>query len=181
MSTRNVCEKILIDEESINKRVAELGEKISEDYKGKEIIFISVLNGSFMFTADLLKKVTVDSSVDFIQVSTYGNNTSSSGKFLLKKDLTLDIEGKDVIIIEDIIDSGYTISKLVDYLKEKNPASVKIATFIDKPARRQQNVVAQYVGFVIEEDYFIVGYGLDFSQKYRDLPYVGVLKEHIYS
>ena len=95
--------------------------------------------------------------------------------------MSLDIEGKDVIIVEDIIDSGYTIARLIEYIKQKNPASVKIATFIDKPSRRKQNVEAEYVGFIIEEDYFIVGYGLDYAQKYRDLPYVGVLKEHIYS
>ncbi len=181
MSMRNVCEKILLSEEKINLRISELGKEISKDYEGGEVTFISVLNGSFMFTADLLKKITIDSCVDFIQVSTYGNNTSSSGEFVLKKDLSLDIEGKDVIIVEDIIDSGYTIARLLEYIKQKNPASVKIATFIDKPARRKQNVEAQYVGFIIEEDYFIVGYGLDYAQKYRDLPYVGVLKEHIYS
>jgi len=181
MSSRSVCEKILISEEQINKRIIELGKEISADYTNKDIVFISVLNGSFMFTSDLMKKITTECVVDFIQVSTYGNNTSSSGEFKLKKDLGLDIEGKDVIVLEDIIDSGYTIKKIKEYLKTKNPSSLKIATFIDKPARRECDVTADYVGFIINEDYFIVGYGLDFSQKYRDLPYVGVLKEHIYS
>jgi len=181
MTSLDVCEKVLISEEEINKRICELGEQISTEYDGEEITFISILNGSFMFTSDLLKKVTVKSSVDFIQVSTYGNSTSSSGEFMLKKDLSFDIENKNVIIVEDIIDSGYTLSKLVKYIAEKKPASLKIATFIDKPARRKEQVDADYIGFVINDDYFIVGYGLDYAQKYRNLPYVGVLSEHIYS
>lgn len=181
MRRKDVCEKILIPEDKIAKRVKELGIQITQDNKGKEIVFISVLNGSFMFSSDLLKYVDTECIIDFIQVSTYGNNTSSSGQFLLKKDLSFDIENKDVIIIEDIIDSGYTLSRLVEYISTKNPASLKIATFIDKPSRRQVDVKADYVGFVLHDDYFIVGYGLDFSQKYRNLPYVGVLKEHIYS
>lgn len=178
---RDVCEKILISEKEINEKVKQLGLQISKDYSGKEIIFVSVLNGSFMFSSDLLKCVDLDCSIDFIQVSTYGNGTSSTGNFVLKKDLSFDITDKHIIVLEDIIDSGYTIKRLKEFLSEKNPASLKIATFIDKPARRQVDVKADYVGFVLEEDYFIVGYGLDFSQKYRNLPYVGVLKEHIYS
>lgn len=181
MSQSDVCEKILISEDEIRKRVAELGKKISEDYDNKELVFVSILNGSFMFTADLLKNIKIDCVVDFMQISTYGNDVSTSGNFVVKKDLSFDIESRDVVIIEDIIDSGYTLSNLVEYLKAKNPASIKIATLIDKPARRIANVEAEYVGFVLNDDYFIVGYGLDYAQKYRNLPYVGVLEEHIYS
>ena len=181
MASMDVCEKILISEEEIKKRICELGKEISNDYEGKEVLFVSILNGSFMFTSDLLKNVDVESVVDFIQVSTYGNSTSSSGEFLLKKDFSFDIKDKHIIIVEDIIDSGYTLSRLLEYIKLKKPASVKIATFIDKPLRRQEVVNADYVGFVIDEDYFIVGYGLDYAQKYRNLPYAGVLSKHIYS
>ncbi len=181
MASLDVCEKVLISEEEINKRITELGKQISGEYEGEEIIFVSILNGSFMFTSDLLKNIDVKCSVDFIQVSTYGDGTSTSANFVLKKDLSLDIENKHVIIVEDIVDSGYTLSQLVTYLKDKKPSSLKIATFIDKPARREHEVCADYVGFVLKEDYFIVGYGLDYAQKYRNLPYVGVLSEHIYS
>lgn len=181
MPKQDVCEKILISEEEIKKRVSQLGEQISKDYENKEIVFISILNGSFMFTSDLMKKITTSCIVDFMQISTYGNNTSSSGEFVIKKELSFDISGKHVIILEDIIDSGYTISKLVEYLNTKKPASLKIATFIDKPNRREHDVKSDYVGFEMDNNYFIVGYGLDFSQRYRNLPYVGVLEEHIYS
>ena len=181
MKRRDICEKILFSEEEIQESVKRLGMQITKDYENSEIIFISVLNGSFMFSSDLLKYVDVDCSIDFIQVSTYGNSISSSGNFILKKDLSFDIENKHVIVLEDIVDSGYTISRLKEYLANKKPASLKVATFIDKPARRQVDISADYVGFVLNEDYFIVGYGLDYAQKYRNLPYVGVLKEHIYS
>ena len=165
MSTSEVCEKILFSEEQIKNRIIQLGKEISSDYKDKEIVFVSVLNGSFMFTSDLLKQIEPDNCLDFIQVSTYGNSTKSSGDFVLKKDLSLDISGKNVVVIEDIIDSGYTIAKLIDYIKEKNPADLKIATLIDKPPRRKVDVNADYVGFILDSDYFIVGYGLDYAQK----------------
>lgn len=181
MKRRDICERILISEDEINERIKQLGIQISDDYADKEVIFVSVLNGSFMFSSDLIKYIDIDCSIDFIQVSTYGNGTSSSGNFVLKKDLSFNLENKHVIVLEDIIDSGYTIERLKAFLQDKNPASLKVATFIDKPSRRQVDVKADYVGFVLNEDYFIVGYGLDFSQKYRNLPYVGVLKEHIYS
>jgi len=181
MHNTEVCEKILISEQQIQKRVSEIGQIISKDYENKEIIFISVLNGSFMFTSDLMKCISVDCSVDFIQISTYGNGTSSSGEFIIKKDLSFDIAEKNVIVVEDIIDSGYTISKLYEYLQQRNPASLKIATFIDKPTRRKENVEADYVCFNMDNDDFIVGYGLDYSQKYRNLPFVGALNKEIYS
>lgn len=177
----NTCEKIIYSQEEIAREVKRLGEEITRDYKGKEIVFVSVLSGAFMFVSDLVRSVSLDSYIDFMQVSTYGNEAKSSGTFVVKKDLTLDIENKDVIIVEDILDTGYTLSNLIGYLAKYKPASVKIATFIDKPARRKIDISADYVGFVLDDDYFIVGYGLDYAQKYRNLPYVGVLKEEIYA
>ena len=176
----DVCKKILISKMEIDERVAQLGKQISQDYCGKEIIFVSILNGSFMFTSDLVKHINLDCLIDFMQVSTYGDETVSSGTLIIKKDLSFDISGKHVIILEDIIDSGYTLYKLTEYLQKKSPASLKIATFIDKPARREYEIKSDYVAFELNDDYFIVGYGLDFSQKYRNLPYIGVLDEHIY-
>jgi len=127
-----------------------------------------------------VKKVNIECYVDFMQCSTYGDKTVSSGNFVIKKDLVMDISQKNVIVVEDILDSGYTIKNLLEYLKNKNPKTIKVATFIDKPARRAENVTADYVGVVMSEDHFIVGYGLDYAQKYRNLPYIGILKEEIY-
>lgn len=180
MSNQNLCEKILFSKEQILNEVNRLGMEITKDYEGKEVVFVSVLTGAFMFVADLVRSVQLTSYLDFMQVSTYENSTQTSGNFVVKKDLTSDIRGKDVIIVEDILDTGFTLYNLVEYIKEKKPASVKIAAFIDKPARRKQNISADYVGFTMEDDYFIVGYGLDYAQKYRNLPYVGVLSEHLY-
>jgi hypoxanthine phosphoribosyltransferase len=180
MSNQNVCEKILFSNEQITKELKRLGNEITKDYEGKDIVFVSVLTGAFMFVADLVRNVDLTSYIDFMQVSTYENSTETSGDFVVKKDLTSDITGKDVIIVEDILDTGFTLGNLVEYIKSKNPASVKIAAFIDKPARRKFDISADYVGFTMEDDYFIVGYGLDFAQKYRNLPYVGVLSEHLY-
>ena len=180
MLKQNVCEKILFSNEEITKEVKRLGREIANDYEGKEVIFVSVLTGAFMFVSDLVRNVPLTSYIDFMQVSTYENSTETSGNFVIKKDLTSNIEVKDVIIVEDILDTGFTLCNLVEYIKSKNPASVKIAAFIDKPARRKENISADYVGFTMEDDYFIVGYGLDYAQKYRNLPYVGVLSEHLY-
>ncbi len=176
-----VCEKILYSKEEIEQKVKELGDRITKDYEGEKIFFISVLNGAFMFTSDLLKHINCDCEIDFMQVSTYGNSTNTSGDFKVKKDLTVDIRDKHVIVIEDILDTGYTMEKLLDYLKIKKPKSLKCCAFIDKPQRRINDVKADYVGFEMDNDYFIVGYGLDYAQLYRNLPYIGVLKEHIYS
>lgn len=176
----DVCEKILYSQDEISKEVKRLGAEITKDYEGREVIFVSVLSGAFMFVSDLVRNVSLDAYIDFMQVSTYGDSTSTSGNFRVKKDLSNDVEGKDVIIVEDILDTGFTLHNLVQYIKGKNPASVKIATFIDKPARRKQDIKADYVGFTMDTDYFIVGYGLDYAQKYRNLPYVGVLSEHLH-
>lgn len=178
--TKETCEKILFSQEQIACQVKKMGEEITNDYNGKPVIFVSVLTGAFMFVADLVRSVDLESYIDFMQVSTYGNDTTTSSAFNIKKDLSNNIEGKDVIIVEDILDTGFTLYNLVQYIKSKNPSSVKIAAFIDKPARRKQDITADYVGFTMDDDYFIVGYGLDYAQKYRNLPYVGVLSEHLH-
>ncbi len=174
------CKEVLYTQEQIEKRCKELGEKISNDYAGKQVTFISILNGAFMFTANLLKNITVDCRIDFMQVSTYGASTTTSGDFIVKKDLSLDIEGKDVIIVEDILDTGFTLYNLIKHLKKYNPNSIKICTMIDKPLRRVNDIEADYVGFTMDNDMFIVGCGLDFSQQYRNLPYICILNESIY-
>ena len=178
--TNETCEKILYTQEQIAGQVKKMGEEITKDYSGKPVIFVSILTGAFMFVADLVRSVDLESYIDFMQVSTYGNDTNTTGAFNVKKDLSNNIEGKDVIIVEDILDTGFTLYNLVQYIKSKNPSSVKIAAFIDKPARRKQDIKADYVGFTMDDDYFIVGYGLDYAQKYRNLPYVGVLSEHLH-
>lgn len=180
-SNTDVCEKILYSKEEIAQRCKELGEEISRDYAGKEVTFISILNGAFMFTADLLKNITTDCRIDFMQVSTYGDGSSTSGNFLVKKGLSLDIEGRDVVIVEDILDTGFTMTHLLKHLGSFNPKSLKVCTLIDKPQRREHDVSASYVGFTMEKEYFIVGYGLDYAQQFRNLPYIGILKSDIYS
>lgn len=175
------CERIIISEEEIAKAVKKIGEQINKDYEGKEISFISILNGAYPFTADVLRCVDVDCTVDFMQVSSYGDSTSSSGTLKIKRDISGNIENRHVVILEDILDTGFTLRNLTNYLKSKNPASIKICTFIDKPARRTEDIASDYAGFVFDEDLFLVGYGLDYAQKYRNLPYVAVLKPEIYS
>lgn len=180
-STNDACEKILYSAEQIDQRCKEIGNMISNDYAGGEVILISILNGSFMFTSDLVKYICIDCKIDFMQVSTYGSSTESNGNFVVKKALSLDIEGKDVIIVEDIVDTGFTLYNLLEHLNSFKPKSIKLCTLIDKPHRRTKNVSADYVGFTMEDNEFIVGYGLDYAQKYRNLPYIGVLKKEIYS
>lgn len=175
------CERIVVTEEQIAEAVKIIGAQINKDYEGKEISFISILNGAYPFTADVLRQVDVDCTIDFMQVSSYGDGTSTSGTLKVKRDISGDIENRHVIILEDILDTGFTLRNLTNYLKSKNPASIKICTFIDKPARRTENISADYSGFEFNEDLFLVGYGLDYAQKYRNLPYVAVLKPEIYS
>ncbi len=171
---------ILLSEEDIKKRVEELGAQISKDYEGKEPIFVGVLKGSFIFMADLMRSVTVQSSVDFMAVSSYGNKSVTTGAVKINKDLSQDIEHRDIIIVEDILDSGITLSYLMQYLQARNPASIRIATLLDKPARRCRDIKADYAGFEVP-DAFVVGYGLDYAEKYRALPFIGVLKPEIYT
>ena len=176
---RKDIERILISEEEIQKKVAEMGKKISEDFRDKDPLFVGVLKGCFIFMADLMRYVDIRCSMDFMAVSSY-SGTSSTGAVKINKDLSEDIEGRHVIIVEDILDSGVTLSYLKQYLMVRKPASISIATLMDKPARRKADVYADYSCFEIP-DAFVVGYGLDYNERYRNLPYIGVLKPEIYS
>ena len=176
---RRDIERILISEEEIQKKVAEMGKKISEDFRDKDPLFVGVLKGCFIFMADLMRYVDIRCSMDFMAVSSY-SGTSSTGAVKINKDLSEDIEGRHVIIVEDILDSGVTLSYLKQYLMVRKPASLSIATLMDKPARRKADVYADYSCFEIP-DAFVVGYGLDYNERYRNLPYIGVLKPEIYS
>ncbi len=171
--------EILIPEETLQARVRELGQEISEAYAGQEPLLLSVLKGSILFLADLMRALTVPHAVDFMAVSSYGAATESSGVVRILKDLDEPIEGKDVLIVEDIIDSGHTLAYLRKLLLARNPASLRIVTLLSKPARREVDVPVDWVGFEIP-DKFVIGYGLDYEERYRDLPYIGVLKEHVY-
>ncbi len=166
---------VLISEEEVMKRIQAMGKQISEDYEGKELLLICILKGSVFFTCDLAKYITVPVKMDFMAVSSYGSGTESSGEVKIKKDLEESLVGKHVLVIEDIIDSGNTLSRLLKILKMRNPASIRLCTLLDKPDRRVvDDVEVDYTGFVIP-DAFVVGYGLDYDQKYRNLPYVGVV------
>jgi len=176
---QNDIEKVLLTEQQLYQKIAEIGNKISEDYKGSDLILIGVLKGSVLFMADLLKKITIPCSMDFMAVSSYGNTTESSGVVRILKDLDFEIKDKDVLIVEDIIDSGITLRYLMEYLKGRNPKSINIACLLNKPDRRKIDMSVKYLGFDIP-DYFVVGYGLDYAEKYRNLPYIGILKENIY-
>lgn len=164
-----------ISEEKLDKRIREIAAQISADYAKKEVRLICILKGSVFYTTELAKRMTVPITMDFMSVSSYGAGTESSGEVKIKKDLDESIEGLDVIVVEDIIDSGYTLSKLIPMLKKRNPASIKVTTLLDKPDRREVDFDVDYVGFEIE-DKFVVGYGLDYDQSYRDLPYIGVIE-----
>ena len=166
---------VLISEKEVNQRICELGEQISKDYADKKVKLICILKGSVFYTCELAKRITVPVALDFMSVSSYGSGTKSSGNIEIRKDLDESIEGLDVIVVEDIIDSGNTLSRLIPILKARKPASLKVTTLLDKPDRREVDVAVDYVGFEIE-DKFVVGYGLDYDQKYRDLPFIGVIE-----
>ena len=172
-------ERVLFTEEQLKQRVKELGAQITADYAGKTPLIASVLRGSYVFMADLTRAIDLPISVDFMAVSSYGAGTVSSGQVQIIKDLSDHIEGKDLIVVEDILDSGNTLYYLLDVLQARKPASIKLCTLLDKPSRRKKPIVADYCGFTIP-DAFIVGYGLDFAEKYRNLPYIGVLKPDLY-
>ena len=172
-------ERILFTKEELARRVGELGEQITADYAGKEVAVASVLRGSYIFMADLTRAIQLPITVDFMAVSSYGSGTVSSGQVEIKKDLSDSIEGKDLIIVEDILDSGNTLYYLMDVLRARKPASIRICTLLDKPERRSKPIAADYVGFSIP-DAFVVGYGLDYDEKYRNLPYIGILKPSVY-
>lgn len=167
--------RVMISEEDVDKRIEELGQKISKDYAGKQVHLICILKGSVFFTCELAKRISVPVSLDFMSVSSYGDGTTSSGIVKIAKDLDETLEGKDVIVIEDIIDSGRTLHYLLDVLQKRQPNSLKLCTLLDKPDRRVKEVKVDYVGFEIPDE-FVVGYGLDYAQKYRNLPYIGVVE-----
>ena len=172
-------ESILFTEEQVKARVRELGEQISRDYEGKNPVFVGILKGSFIFMADLVRTVTIDCTVDFMAVSSYGNSTSTTGAVKINKDLSEDIEGKHVILVEDILDSGITLNYLSKYLKNRNPASLAIVTLMDKPARRIAPVQPDYCGFEVPDE-FLLGYGLDYAERFRNVPFIGILKREYY-
>lgn len=174
----NDIENVLISKDEIESRVAEMGRKITADFRDKDPIFVGVLKGCFIFMADLMRHVDIKCTMDFMAVSSY-SGTSSTGAVKITKDLSEDIEGRHVIIVEDILDSGVTLSYLKQYLMVRRPASITIATLMDKPARRKADVYADYSCFEVP-DAFVVGYGLDYNEHYRNLPYIGVLKPEIY-
>lgn len=173
-------ERVLISKEDLTNKVKEIGEKITSDYQGKDnILLVGVLKGAFIFMADLARYIDLPLQVDFMAVSSYGASTESSGVVRILKDLDQDIEGKNLIIVEDIIDSGLTLSYMYKYLKSRDPESVRICSLLDKPSRRKVDLKVDYLGFQIPDE-FVVGYGLDYDEKYRNLPYISVLKPEVY-
>lgn len=177
---RDDIERVFFSKEEIQNTVERLGREITEDYKDKNPVLIGVLKGSFVFMADLIRNLDTYCDLDFMAVSSYGDGTISTGAVKITKDLGNDIQGRHIIIVEDILDSGTTLNYLVNYLSMRKPASIAICTLLDKPARRKTPVKPQYVGFECP-DAFIVGYGLDYAERYRNLPYIGVLKQEIYA
>ena len=173
-------ERIFVDEAELRKRIGEIGDQITADYAGREPVFVGVLKGCFIFMADLVRACKLKCDIDFMVVSSYGGGTKSTGAVEIVKDLSQDIEGRDVIIVEDILDSGNTLHYLKAYMNARKPASIRIVTLLDKPDRRTADIAADYIGFTIP-DAFVVGYGLDYDQQYRNLPYIGLLKKEIYS
>ena len=166
--------RIMLSEEKVNARIAELAKQISEDYAGRSVHLICILKGSIFFTCELAKRITVPVTMDFMSVSSYGDDTKSSGVVKMVKDLDEPLQGRDVLVIEDIIDSGRTLSYLLENLGSRNPASLRLCTLLDKPERRVKDVKVDYTGFEIPDE-FVVGYGLDYAQRYCNLPYIGVV------
>ena len=173
-------DRILVTKDEIDRKVKELGKKITADYAGKEPVLVCILKGAVIFFSDLIREIDLPLTADFMAISSYGSATKTSGVVRVLKDLDKDILGKDVIIVEDIIDSGRTLSTLVEYLKMKGCRSVKTCTMLDKPARREVEFDPDYTGLVIPDE-FVIGFGLDYAEKYRELPYVGILKPSVYT
>ncbi len=167
--------KVLLSEEEVDAKIKQIGEQISKDYEGRQVHLVCVLKGGSFFMCELAKRITVPVSLDFMSVSSYGSDTKSSGVVRIVKDLDEPLKGKDVIVIEDIVDSGHTLSYLLEMLKNREPASLRLCTLLDKPDRRVADVHVDYTGFQIPDE-FVVGYGLDYDQKYRNLPYIGVVE-----
>ena len=171
----NDIESVLLSEEKLHAIVSDLGKRISEDYQDKNLLMVSILKGSVVFMADLMRAITIPCGIDFMSVSSYGSETKSSGVVRIVKDLDEPLKGKDVIVIEDIVDSGRTLSYLLEMLRDRGPASLRLCTLLDKPERRVTDVHVDYTGFQIPDE-FVVGYGLDYDQRYRNLPYIGVVE-----
>lgn len=176
---RQDIQEILFSEEQLNKRVAELGAEITAEYMGKPLTVVGILKGSNIFTSDLVRKINLPLKMDFMAVSSYGNATESTGVVKIMKDLDRSIEGENILIVEDIVDSGLTLKYLKENLLTRNPASVRICTLLDKPARRKEEVKVDFKGYEVPDE-FIVGYGIDYAERYRNLPYIGVLKREVY-
>ncbi len=172
-------ESVLYSEDKLRSVVKKLGEQITNDYKGRRLLMVSILKGSIVFMTDLMRSINLPCEIDFMAVSTYGNGVKSSGTVRILKDLDRDIQGYDVLIIEDILDSGMTLNYLMDLLYGRNPNSIRICTLFDKPERRKVDIYPDYSGLEVPDE-FIVGYGLDYAEKYRNLPYVGILKREVY-
>ena len=167
---------VLLSENEIKQKVNELAQVIESDYEGQDILLVGILKGASVFVADLMRAIKLDVNIDFMSVSSYGSGTTSSGTVKILKDLDVDIDGKNVLIVDDIIDSEATLRNLYDTLMTRNPKSLRLCTLLDKPSRRKVNIDVDYVGFVIE-DKFIVGYGIDYDEKYRNLPYIGIVED----
>jgi len=171
---------VLLNEEQIHTRIKELGAAVSKEYAGKDLLLVSVLKGSIVFMADLVRAIEVPHEIDFMATSSYGAGTQSTGVVRILKDLNVSITGRNLVVVEDIIDSGHTLSYLLRILQERQPASLRVMTLLDKPERREVDVQVDWIGFSIPNE-FVVGYGLDYGEVYRNLPYIGVLKEEVYA
>ena len=177
---KNDIKNVILSQEELFEIVTTLGKKITEDYKGKSLMLVSILKGSILFMADLMRAIDIPCTIDFMAVSSYGSGTKTSGVVKIIKDLDSSIEGKDLLIVEDILDSGRTLSYIKEILLARNPKSIKICTLFDKPERREADIYADYIGSKVPNE-FIVGYGLDYDEYYRNLPYIGALKESVYN
>jgi hypoxanthine phosphoribosyltransferase len=173
-----VVEEVLVDEGALQGRIAELGAEITADYRGRDLLLIGVLKGAIFFMADLMRQIDIPCEVDFMAISSYGAGVDSSGVVRILKDLDVSVEGRNVLVVEDIIDSGLTLSYLLRNLEAREPASLEVCALLTKPERRENDVVCRYVGFEIPNR-FVIGYGLDFAERYRNLPYVGVLRDEL--
>ena len=173
-------EKVLLNEEVIKEKIKELSLRISNDYKGKDLLIVGVLKGSVIFASELIKNITIPCEIDFMAVSSYGTSSETTGVVRILKDLDHEISGKDIIIVEDIVDSGVTLNYLLRYLLSRNANSVEIVSLLTKPSRRKVDVECKYIGFEVPDE-FLVGYGLDYAEKYRNLPFIGILKREVYT
>lgn len=179
MQADDGVQKVLISQQQLKERVAEMGQRISREYETKNLMLVSILKGSVVYMADLMRAITIPCTIDFMVVSSYGGASQTSGLVKIIKDLDQDLTGRDVLIVEDILDTGLTLSSLVPMLRLRHPASIRIAALLDKPTRRKADIQADYLGFQVPDE-FVVGYGLDYDERYRNLPYIGVLEPRVY-